>query len=133
VFTGSSWVHAAIVDDQKQLITMEGKVTILPISVYRSWRSTRVALIRPPYATAQAMQKAIAHARQQDGIAYDPSFRNPDASCTGVIAESLRCAGLVVSYRNILNRHIYGADAFFKIPGVHVIWSSDPHIEHGAV
>jgi hypothetical protein len=119
------WVH---------LITMEGKVVVLPISIYGKWHSTRLALIHPPYSKPEQAQEAISHAQIYKNTVYDPWFENPDASCTGVVGEAISHAGLSVPYKLILGRRIYGADSFFKIPGARILWSTDrPSIEHGSV
>ena len=135
VFTGSPWVHAALVDNQKHLITMEGKVAVLPMSIYDKWHSTRLALILSSRTRNRSKCKKQFHMRScRRTPQYDPWFENPDASCTGVVGEALSHAGMAVPYEVILGRRIYGADSFFKIPGAQVIWTTDRlSVEHSSV
>jgi hypothetical protein len=127
VFTGSTWVHASLVDNQKHIITMQGKIEVLPISIYGTWRSTKLALIRPPYASSDQVQKTIEAAQSHVGTPYDPWFRNPNASCTGIVGESLSKGGIPVHSIEILGRRIFGAGAFFDVPGARVVWTTDQH------
>lgn len=46
VATGTSWVHAALVDENKQLLTVHKKVIDADWNIYLEWGSTRLALIR---------------------------------------------------------------------------------------
>jgi len=125
VFTGSSWVHSSLVDANGELLTVAGKVQELPISIYLKWRSTRIALVRPSYAGQQQIRRALAYGRSELGIPYDPSFYNANASCTGLVAESLKHAGIDVPSTTILGRKIYAARSFFCLPGARLIWTSD--------
>jgi len=122
VFTGSTWVHASLVDDRKHLITETGKVVELPINIYGTWRSTRVALVRPKYSNRRQIASAIAYAKSKEDTPYDPSFENPNASCTGLVADALGAAGIAVPYRTIFGRRVYPADSFFKIDDAKVLW-----------
>lgn len=125
VFTGSTWVHASLVDANGNLLTVSGKVEELPISVYFKWRSTRIALVRPAYTDQQHVWRALAYGSSKLGTPYDPSFKDPNASCTGIVAESLRQGGIDVPSRAILGRKIYAANSFLGLPGARLIWTSD--------
>jgi hypothetical protein len=125
VFTHTTWVHASLVDDCHDMITMEGTVKELPLSAYERWHSTRVALIRPTYKSPAQVEATITYARKQISTPYDPSFRNLNASCTGVVAEALRSGGIQVTPIELFGRRIFPADAFFHIGGAHVLWSSN--------
>jgi hypothetical protein len=124
VFTGTTWVHASLVDDRKNLITETGKVVELPINIYRTWRSTSVALVRPNYTNRREVAGAIAYAKSKEDTPYDPSFKNPNASCTGLVGQALGSAGIAVPHKVIFGRRVYPADSFFKIPGARVLWGN---------
>lgn len=122
VFTGTSWVHASLVDDRKNLITETGKVVELPINVFRTWRSTSVALVRPKYSNRRQIAMAIAYAKSKEETPYDPSFKNPNASCTGLVGESLGAAGIAVPYKIIFGRKVFPADSFFQLANAQLLW-----------
>lgn len=71
--TGTTWVHAALVDSNKHLLTVHKEAIESDWSLYREWRSTRLALIRPPYKDDSRREAAINFARQKLGTPYDPS------------------------------------------------------------
>lgn len=125
VFTHSTWVHAALVDERGRLLTVAKKVSNLPFDTYLKWRSTRMALIRPPYKNAKQAERAIDYARSKLNMPYDPSFRYDHANCTGLVAESLRHAGIAVPGIKFFGRRIYSAESFLEIRGTRLIWSTD--------
>jgi len=125
IFTGSSWVHASLVDENGKLLTVASRVEELPISIYRKWHSTRVVLVRPTYSGQKQLRRALAYGHSELGIPYDPYFENPNASCTGIVAESLEHAGISVPSTTILGRKIYAARTFLCLPGIKIIWTSD--------
>jgi hypothetical protein len=122
VFTGTTWVHASLVDDRKNVISETGKVVELPINIYRTWHSTKIALVRPKYTDRRQIARAIAYAKSKEDTPYDPSFKNPNASCTGLVGQALGTVGMAVPYRTIFGRRIYPADSFFNLPGAKVLW-----------
>jgi len=124
ICTGSTWVHASLVDERGRLLTVAGSVKNLPMDIYLQWRSTRLAVIRPPYANHEAAQKAISHARSKLGHAYDPSFNDQDGNCTGLVADSLHAAGIEVPSITKLGHRIFPASAFFRIRNAQVVWTS---------
>lgn len=125
VNTGSSWVHTSLVDDNGKMITVDKAVNELPFSKYLDWHSTRMTLVRPLYKSDAQIKRAIEYGRSKIGTAYDPAFKNPNASCTGIVGESLRNAGLEVKQRDTFGTRIYGASSFVDMPGAKVIWTSD--------
>lgn len=125
VFTGSPWVHASMVDANGELLTVAGKVEELPISIYLKWHSTRLALVRPSYTGQQQVFRALAYGHSKLGLPYDPYFDNPNASCTGIVADSLRHVGIDVPSTTFLGRKIYAAKSFLSLPGARLIWTSD--------
>ena len=46
--TGTAWVHAALVDGNRSLLTVHKKAIEADWGLYREWRSNRLALIRTP-------------------------------------------------------------------------------------
>ena len=125
--TGSTWVHTALVDDKGGLLSMNKEIKEMPITIYLDWHSTQLALVRPPYKNPESTARAIAYARSQIGIPFDPQFRIPSASCTGLVGESLKRADVPVPATERFGHTYYGAASFFQIPGAKVIWRSDPH------
>lgn len=123
--TGSSWVHASLVDDQGSLLTVSGKAVQLPVTVFLSWRSTRLALVRPPYKDSEAVAMAIQYARSRLNTPYDPSFRDPAGSCTGLVGEALARGGVDVPRMHPLNYTVYGASSFLTASGFRIIWRTD--------
>lgn len=123
--TGTTWVHAALVDNQKRLLTVHKEAIETEWSLYREWRSTRLALIRPPYKNDEQKHGAIDFARRNLGTPYDPSFRKHAGNCNGLVAEALTFAGIEVSPRKCWGRELYAPDCFFKIPEATLVWSSD--------
>ncbi len=122
---GTSWVHTSLVDTDGYLISV-GKVTWrMPLSDYLTYRSTRLAVIRPPYKSLGQIQTVLEAARAKIGVPYDPSFQDPTGNCTGLVGESLKRGGIttrqIVSFGHI----VYPPSAFFEIAGAKVIWSSD--------
>jgi hypothetical protein len=123
--TRTSWVHAAIVDNNKQLLTVHKEALETDWSLYIEWRSTRLALIRPPYESESQKQAALSHARRSLGTPYDPSFKNHNGNCNGLVGNSLAQAGLPPETLSFLGRELYPANCFFELPGAQLIWSSD--------
>jgi hypothetical protein len=124
--THTSWVHVSLVDDHGQAITVDEKATELPLSVYLKWHSTKLALVRPPYTNAKQIETAIQFARSKRNTPYDPGFNNIDASCTGLVGDSLRHAGITIAPMNVFGHRVYAADSFFHIPGAKLLWSNVP-------
>lgn len=122
--TGTTWVHASLVSHDGKILTVAGKVVELPIDVYCKWRSTKVAVIRPRYSNVRDLEDAIGYAKAQLQTPYDPTFKNANASCTGLVGEALTQENLPVHYKMILGRRIYPANAFFHLPGARLLWSN---------
>jgi uncharacterized protein YycO len=122
--TGSSWVHGALVDENKRLLTVHKKAIEADWDIYLEWGSTRMALVRPPYADAEQAQKAIDFARSKVGTIYDPSFEDHHGNCNGLVASALSHAGIDVRTKQCFGKSIYPASTFFEIPGALVIWLS---------
>ena len=125
VFTGSTWVHASLVTEPGRMVTMEGKIIDLPLSEYVRWRSTRLAVVRPPYVSSGQMRSAIQYASSQKGLVYDPLFENVNGSCTGIVGEALTRVGVPVEQERILGHRIFPARAFFHIPGARIIYNTE--------
>jgi len=125
VLTKSNWVHAALVDENLKLLTVNKLVIEADFDIYLEWKSTRLALVRPPYKDAAQAQKAIDYARSKMGTLYDPSFEDQIGNCTGLVASSLIEAGIPVKISHSIGKNVYAADCFFNIPGAKVIWSTD--------
>jgi len=123
--TQTSWVHAALIDEKKRILTVHKLAIETDWNIYLEWGSTRLALIRPPYKNDDQTQNAIDYARGKLGTLYDPSFREHAGNCNGLVASSLVNAGIPVAERRIYGRTIFTPDCFFKIPGAKVIWHSD--------
>jgi hypothetical protein len=123
--TGTSWVHTALVDENKRLLTVHKSAIETDWSIYDHWGSTRIALLRPSFETAAQAQLAIDYARSKLGTWYDPSFRDHAGNCNGLVASALLAAGLPVRTRKCFGREVYPADCFFALPAVEVIWLSD--------
>jgi uncharacterized protein YycO len=122
--TGSSWVHGALVDENKRLLTVHKKAIEADWDIYLEWGSTRMALIRPPYAGAQQAQQAIDFARSKVGTIYDASFDDQSGNCNGLVASALNSAGIEVRTQNCYGKPIYPASNFFEIPGRKIMWQS---------
>lgn len=125
--TRTSWVHAALIDENKQILTVHKLAIATDWNIYLEWGSTRLALIRPPYQDEQQAQSAIDYARTKLGTNYDPSFQDHSGNCNGLVATSLAHAGLPVLTCDVYGRKIYSPDCFLKIPGAEIIWISDLH------
>jgi hypothetical protein len=125
VTTGTSWVHAALVDENKQLLTVHKKVIAADWDIYLEWGSTRLALVRPPYQNKRQAHTAIDFARSKLGTVYDPSFREHTGNCNGLVASALMHSGIEMHARECYGRQIYPADSFFKITGARTVWSSN--------
>ena len=125
--TQTSWVHAGLVDENKQILTVHKTAITADWKIYLEWGSTRMSLIRPPYQDEQQAKTAIDFARTKLGTRYDPSFREHAGNCNGLVASSLVHAGLPVSTKCVYGRDVYSPDCFFKIPGAKIIWHSNLH------
>jgi hypothetical protein len=125
VVTGTSWVHAALVDENKRLLTVHKKVIEANWDIYLDWSSTRLALIRPPYQNKEQAQTAIDFARSKLGTIYDPSFREHAGNCNGLVASALGHSGINMQAKECYGRQIFPADSFLKINGARTVWSSD--------
>ena len=125
VTTGTNWVHAAIVDENKKLMTVETKAIETDFDIYLRWGSTRLALIRPPYRDADQISKALDFARSKLGTKYDASFTDHAGNCNGLVGSSLEHCGISVSRIRRFGKTLYAPDCFLKIPGVKVIWRSN--------
>jgi hypothetical protein len=123
--TRSNWVHAALVDEDLKLLTVNKLVIEADFDIYMEWKSTRLALVRPPYKDAAQAKKAIDYARSKVGTQYDPSFKDQAGNCTGLVASSLIHAGIPIPIMRSVGMNVYAADCFFKIPGAKIIWSTD--------
>ena len=123
--TQTAWVHAALIDEKKRILTVHKSAIETDWNIYHDWGSTRLALIRPPYKNDEQRRIAIDYARGKLGTLYDPSFREHAGNCNGLVASSLISAGIPVAERRIYGRNIFTPDCFFKIPGATVIWHSD--------
>ncbi len=124
ITTGSSWVHTSIVDYDGKLLTMDTTDVKVPFSIFLKWESTRLALVRPKYSSEHSRRRGIDWARSKLGTRYDPSFKNPAGSCTGLVGTALRYSEINVAQTTVSGRRIYAADAFFHMPGSLVIWTS---------
>lgn len=122
--TGTTWVHAALVDGNKQLITVHKQAIEADWSIYLDWGSTRMALIRPPYENEFQRQEAIDFARAKVGTPYDASFTDHSGNCNGLVASALQHSGVPVETRHCMGRPIYPGDCFLHIPGARIIWES---------
>lgn len=123
--TGTSWVHSALIDEKKQILTVHKLAIQTDWKIYLDWGSTRLALIRPPYQNTEQSMAAIEYARSKIGTPYDPSFREHSGNCNGLVASALIHAGLPVEQRLVQSRHVFSPDCFFRIPGSKVVWHSD--------
>jgi len=125
VSTGTTWVHAAIVDSNRQLLTVHKACIEADWNIYLDWGSTRMALLRPRYKDVNQVERAIAAARKHLGVDYDPTFQRHAGNCNGLVASSLKEAGIEVKTTRCFGRDLYAPDCFFHIPDVSVIWTSD--------
>lgn len=123
--TGTTWVHAALVDRSKSLLTVHKEAIEADWSLYREWRSTRLALIRPPYRDDSQREAAINFARQRLGTPYDPSFQTQSGHCNGLVAEALKFSGIAVTPRKCWGRELYAPDCFLEIPAARLVWTTD--------
>lgn len=123
--TKTAWVHAAIVDESKNLLTVEKEVIATGFDIYERWGSTRLCLIRPPYEDVHQVGRALSFAREALGTKYDASFTEETGNCNGLVASSLKQAGLQVHRRNCFGKSIYAPDCFFAMEGAEIIWLSD--------
>ncbi len=123
--TKTSWVHAALVDENKQILTVHKLAIQTDWNIYLDWGSTRLALIRPPYQNSEQSMAAIEYARSKIGTRYDPSFREHSGNCNGLVASALVHAGLPVEQQLVYGRNVFSPDCFFRIPGAKVVWHSD--------
>jgi hypothetical protein len=124
--TGSSWVHAAIVDEDGKIVNMMVTVRKLDVSSYLHKQSTDMVLVRPPYRDSESVRQALNYAKSKLGTPFDPSFENQAGNCTGLIAGALESGGVHVRSRPIflLGKTVYPAAEFLKIPNARVIWRS---------
>jgi hypothetical protein len=125
--TQTSWVHASLVDDRNRLLTVEKEVIETDFDIFLRWGSTRLGLIRPNYGSEKQVQDALAFARSHIGRRYDASFQDTVGNCSGLVASSLRHAGLSVPQKRVLGRDIYAPDCFFQIPDAKVVWLRKTH------
>ncbi|MGH2505925.1 MAG: hypothetical protein ACRDHZ_00670 [Ktedonobacteraceae bacterium] len=123
--TSTSWVHAALVDGNKRLLTVEKEAVEADFDIYLRWGSTRLALVRPPYRDDKQAEAAVRYARSKLGTRYDPSFQDHAGNCNGLVASALAHAGVPVEQKQCWGLKVYAPDCFFKIPGAEVIWLSD--------
>ncbi|HEY9871125.1 MAG TPA: hypothetical protein V6D08_18305 [Candidatus Obscuribacterales bacterium] len=124
--TGSSWVHAAIVDEDGKIVNMMVIVRKLDITSYLDKQSTDMVLVRPPYKDDASVVRALRYAKSKLGTPFDPSFDNQAGNCTGLIAGALKAGGVQVRSRPIflLGKTVYPAAEFLRIPNARVIWRS---------
>lgn len=120
--TGTSWVHAALVDEHLELLTVHQVARKADWDIYMEWGSTRIALLRPPYSSQECLMTAIEFARSKIGTAYDPSFRDHSGNCNGLVGSALAAGGVGVATKKCVQRPLYTPDCFFSIPGVEVIY-----------
>lgn len=130
--TGTSWVHAAIVDENKRILTVEKQAIETDFDIYLRWGSTRLAVLRPNYESDAQISEVLTYARSKLGTAYDASFTNHSGNCNGLVASSLVHGGIEVPIAHCLGRTLYAPNCFFSIPGIEVIWSSDNDRRVGA-
>lgn len=119
--TGTSWVHAAIVAEDGNLITVEKEAIRTSFDIYLRWGSTRLALLRPDYESAEQINKVLTYAASKLGTSYDPSFNDPAGNCNGLVASSLLHGGLTVPTKKFLGKKIFAPDSFLHIDGIKVI------------
>ncbi len=124
---GSSWVHTALVDDERKLLTMDGVAVQTDFGIFKKWTSTRLAIIRPPYRDAEQKQTVIQSVKNHLGAAYDHTFVNPNGYCNGLVGAALNSVGIPVETVRTFGKNVYSAHNFFKIPNAVVIWNSDLH------
>ncbi len=124
---GSSWVHTALVDDEKKLLTMDGVAVQTDFSIFKKWSSTRLAIIRPPYRDKKQRHTVIASVKKHLGSAYDHTFVNPNGYCNGLVGAALNAVGIPVKTVRTWGKDVYSAHNFFKIPNAIVVWNSDHH------
>lgn len=125
--THTPWVHAALVDENRRLLTVVKETTEAEFDIYLEWGSTRLALIRPNYSSDVQIRDAIRFARSKVGCRYDPSFQDSTGNCNGLVASSLQHAGIEIPHKQVLGRRVYAPDCFFRIPGARMVWLSDTH------
>ncbi len=124
ITTGSTWVHTSIVNYDGKLLTMDSSDVKVPFKIFLKWNSTRLALVRPTYSSNAARARALTWARSQLGTPYDPSFKNPAGSCTGLVGTALQKGGISISQTVVSGHRIYSAEAFLHAPGSRIIWTS---------
>lgn len=120
--TGSSWVHAALVDENLELLTVHQVARKADWDIYLEWGSTSIALLRPPYSSEDCVTTAIEFARSKIGTAYDPSFRDHAGNCNGLVGSALAAGGVQVATKDCFGRSLYAPDCFFSIPEVDVVY-----------
>lgn len=123
--TGTSWVHAAIVDQNKRILTVEKEAVETDFDIYLRWASTRLAVLRPAYQSESQIARALDYARSKLGTAYDASFTDHAGNCNGLVASSLVHCGFDVPVARCLGKDVYAPNCFLKIPGIELVWNSD--------
>ncbi len=123
----TSWVHAAIVDENRRILTVEKEVIETDFEIYQRWGSTRLCLLRPPYQSGEQIRAALDYARSNLGKPYDASFNDDAGNCNGLVGSSLVKAGIEVPKKARFGKSLYAPDSFFKIKNASIIWLSDEH------
>jgi hypothetical protein len=122
--TGTTWVHAALVGENGKLLTVHKEAIEADWEIYLEWGSTRMALLRPMYASDAQRNQVLQHARSKLGTIYDASFSDHAGNCNGLVASSLLQAGIHVPSRNCFGKTVYAANCFLEIPGSQLVWES---------
>lgn len=122
--TGTTWVHAALVDENQRILTVEKRVIETDFDIYLHWGSTKLALLRPQYQDDDQIASVLAYARNKLNTPYDPSFTDHAGNCNGLVASSLVHCGFEVPLTKCLGKNIYAPDCFLKIPGIETVWKS---------
>jgi hypothetical protein len=122
--TGSTWVHASIVDYDKKLINMFKVVRKEDLGTYLEKASTNIVVVRPPYAGDVERARALAFARSQLGVEFDPSFKTRAGNCVGLIGASLEAGGVHVNPRPAFGflRPVDTASNILRTEGMKVVW-----------
>lgn len=131
-FTGSNWVHVAVVDENKDIINMAKTVKREDLSTYLQKQSTDMRLVRPPYRSDADIAKVLKFARSKIGTKFDPDFQEQSANCTGLIASSLKAGGIEIPSRQapLFKRTIYSAEDILNMRGGRLVWSLHDHTTH---